>query len=58
MSHMQLTRTRSILGAVVFAVFFFVVPSEGEPFDKGAPVDWIGAYLGTTGLVLFNFVWK
>ncbi|KIV81360.1 hypothetical protein PV11_03551 [Exophiala sideris] len=48
----------SLLGAVAFTVFFFVVPSEGEPFDKGAPVDWVGAYLATTGLVLFNFVWN
>ncbi|KAI1608584.1 major facilitator superfamily domain-containing protein [Exophiala viscosa] len=48
----------SLLGAVIFTVFFFVVPSEGEPFDKGAALDWVGAYLGTTGLVLFNFVWN
>jgi len=47
-----------MLGAAVFTLFFFVVPGEEEPFDKDGSFDYFGAYLGTTGLILFNFVWK
>ena len=47
-----------MLGTAVFTLFYFVVPGEGEPFDKHGSFDFVGAYLGTTGLVLFNFVWK
>jgi hypothetical protein len=47
-----------MLGTVVFTLFFVVVPSEGEPFDRYGSFDYVGAYLGTTGLVLFNFSWK
>jgi hypothetical protein len=47
-----------MLGAAVFTLFFFVVPSEGEPFDKHGSFDYLGAYLATAGLILFNFVWK
>ncbi|KAL3477379.1 major facilitator superfamily domain-containing protein [Aspergillus californicus] len=48
----------AMLGAVVFTLFAFVVPSEGEPFDKGGKIDYVGSYLGVAGLVLFNFVWN
>lgn len=47
-----------MLGAAVFTLFFFVVPGETESFDKHGSFDFFGAYLGTGGLVLFNFVWK
>jgi hypothetical protein len=47
-----------MLGAIVFTMFTIVVPGEAEPFDKGGSVDWVGSYLGVSGLVLFNFVWK
>jgi MFS family permease len=47
----------AILGAVVFALFFIIVPGEAEPFDKDGKVDYVGAYLGVSGLILFNFVW-
>ncbi|KIW70364.1 hypothetical protein PV04_02639 [Phialophora macrospora] len=48
----------AMLGAAVFTLFYFVVPSEGEPFDKHGSFDYLGAYLATAGLILFNFVWN
>jgi hypothetical protein len=54
----SLTLSRGMFGAAVFLLFFFVVPSDGEPFDPEGTFDYIGAYLGTGGLILFNFVWK
>ncbi|KAJ9616497.1 hypothetical protein H2200_000216 [Cladophialophora chaetospira] len=48
----------AMFGAAVFVLFYFVVPSEGEPFDKHGSFDYPGAYLATAGLVLFNFVWN
>ncbi|KAK5713355.1 hypothetical protein LTR17_017600 [Elasticomyces elasticus] len=48
----------AILGAITFTLFAFVVPGEGEPFDKGGSIDYVGSYLGVGGLVLFNFVWN
>jgi hypothetical protein len=49
---------RAALGAITFALFAFIVPGEGEPFDKGGSIDYVGSYFGVGGLVLFNFVWK
>ena len=48
---------RAILGTCVFALFFYVVPGEGVPLDPNGHFDYVGAYLGVAGLVLFNFVW-
>ncbi|KAL2826018.1 MFS general substrate transporter [Aspergillus pseudoustus] len=48
----------AILGAVVFGLFAVIVPGESVPFDKGGQIDYIGAYFGVAGLVLFNFVWN
>ena len=48
----------AMLGATIFTLFFFVVPSEGPPFDPHGRFDYVGAFLGTGGLVLFNFVWN
>jgi hypothetical protein len=47
-----------MLGAVIFTLFVFVVPGEPEPIDKGGNIDYIGAYFGVAGLILFNYVWK
>jgi len=47
-----------MLGAVIFTIFVFIVPGEPEPLDKGGHIDYFGAYLGVSGLILFNFVWK
>ncbi|KAG0649214.1 putative MFS-type transporter [Hyphodiscus hymeniophilus] len=48
----------AILGAFVFTAFALVVPGEPEPFDKDGKIDYVGAYLGVGGLILFNFAWK
>ncbi|KAL2858302.1 MFS general substrate transporter [Aspergillus pseudodeflectus] len=48
----------AILGTLGFALFAFIVPGEPEPFDKGGRIDYIGAYFGVAGLILFNFVWN
>ncbi|KAG9235205.1 major facilitator superfamily domain-containing protein [Amylocarpus encephaloides] len=47
----------AIVGAVEIAAVLILVPGA-EPSDKGGRIDWIGAYLGVTGLILFNFVWN
>lgn len=46
-----------MLGAAVFGAVALLVP-QAPPSDQGGKVDWIGAYLGVGGLILFNFVWK
>ncbi|KAK2015088.1 MFS general substrate transporter [Colletotrichum eremochloae] len=48
----------AILGAVVFTLFILVVPHETERMDPNGRIDFIGAYLGVGGLILFNFVWN
>ncbi|KAH8820244.1 major facilitator superfamily domain-containing protein [Xylogone sp. PMI_703] len=48
----------TVLGAVIFTIFAFVVPGEKEPFDKGGLIDYVGSYFGVAGLVLFNFIWN
>ncbi|KAK9244495.1 hypothetical protein V1506DRAFT_522695 [Lipomyces tetrasporus] len=49
----------AMLGAVIFTLFTFVIPGEPEPCDKGGGrIDYLGAYLGVAGLILFNFAWK
>ncbi|PYI07173.1 MFS general substrate transporter [Aspergillus sclerotiicarbonarius CBS 121057] len=45
------------LGVPVLAGLFFVLPHE-EPVDKGGKVDVIGAFLGLSGLLLFNIAWN
>ncbi|KAM0283652.1 hypothetical protein ACHAO9_009580 [Fusarium lateritium] len=47
----------TMLGAVIFSLFHFVVPAEGRPQDPAGKIDYIGAYFGVAGLFLFNFVW-
>ncbi|KFY43543.1 hypothetical protein V495_03903 [Pseudogymnoascus sp. VKM F-4514 (FW-929)] len=46
-----------MLGAAVFVPLIFLVP-HAPPSDEGGKIDWIGAYLGVGGLILFNFVWN
>ncbi|PWY95324.1 MFS general substrate transporter [Aspergillus sclerotioniger CBS 115572] len=45
------------LGVPVLAGLFFVLPHE-EPVDKGGKADLIGAFLGLSGLLLFNIAWN
>ncbi|KAH0428188.1 efflux pump antibiotic resistance protein [Colletotrichum camelliae] len=44
-------------GTVIFGLFIIIVPGEPTPMDPLGKVDYIGAYLGVSGLILFNFVW-
>jgi hypothetical protein len=48
---------RAMLGAAVFGVVASLVPGVPRS-DPDGKIDWVGAYLGVAGLVLFNFVWK
>ncbi|CAG7998833.1 unnamed protein product [Penicillium salamii] len=48
----------AILGAVDFGIVALVVDSEERQSNLNESMDWVGAYLGVTGLILFNFVWN
>lgn len=45
------------LSAVLFGLLFVLLPQE-VPVDKGGKIDYAGACLGVTSLLLFNFVWN
>jgi hypothetical protein len=47
-----------MLGAVVFSLSAWVTPTDHLPTRGSGSIDWLGAYLGIGGLILFNFVWK
>lgn len=47
-----------MLGTVVFGLSTLAIPSDNIKLANDASIDWIGAYLGIGGLILFNFVWK
>lgn len=48
---------RALLGSVIFGLFIMIVPGEPTLMDPVGKIDYIGAYLGVSGLILFNFVW-
>ena len=48
---------RAMLGFVVYGGGIASIPAD-DAVDPDGKVDWIGAYLGVAGLILFNFVWK
>ncbi|KAF2141172.1 uncharacterized protein K452DRAFT_228696 [Aplosporella prunicola CBS 121167] len=48
---------QGIFASVTFAILWKMLPPE-KPFDAQGKIDWIGAGLGTAGLVLFNFTWN
>lgn len=50
-------KPRGLFATVAFAILYKLLPYE-TPFDKSGKIDWIGAFLGTAGLILFNFTWK
>jgi predicted MFS family arabinose efflux permease len=52
-----LTGHRAIFGAVVLSTLAFLLPVE-TPQDRNGKIDWIGAALGTSGLIVFNVAWK
>ncbi|KAL4863039.1 hypothetical protein BDV12DRAFT_202467 [Aspergillus spectabilis] len=47
----------SLLGAVVFGINIITVPPD-EQIQGNQAIDWVGAYLGASGLTLLNFVWN
>lgn len=47
----------ALLGTVVFSSIAFLVPTDVCSDPSGA-IDWVGAYLGVGGLILFDFVWN
>lgn len=48
---------RAILAGVVFGILWWILPGDA-PVDRRGKVDWLGAGLGCTALILFNFVWN
>ena len=47
----------AIVGCLVFGALWFLFPPE-RPVDPNGRIDYIGAALGTSALILFNFVWN
>ncbi|GAB1198161.1 hypothetical protein APSETT444_007469 [Aspergillus pseudonomiae] len=45
------------LAAVTFVALWTLAPYE-PPVDRHGKIDWIGSALGTSSLILFNFVWN
>lgn len=48
---------RAISQGLILAGLAFLMPKE-TPVDKGGKIDYIGAVLGLSSLLLFNVVWK
>ncbi|KAF1971678.1 MFS general substrate transporter [Bimuria novae-zelandiae CBS 107.79] len=48
----------AMLGAVVIGISAFIVPSDKAIHRDDGSIDWLDAYLGIGGLILFNFVWN
>ncbi|UDD65275.1 hypothetical protein AFCA_012464 [Aspergillus flavus] len=53
----MLTGHRACLSAVTFVALWALAPYE-PPVDRSGKIDWIGSALGTSSLILFNFVWN
>ncbi|KAL3490230.1 MFS general substrate transporter [Aspergillus germanicus] len=47
----------AIMGTVIFALLAFLLPSD-VPVDRNGKIDWVGAVLGTAGLIVFNVAWN
>ena len=45
------------IGVALFGGLFFAAPLE-EIMHKNGKVDYLGAFLGLGGLILFNVAWK
>ncbi|KAL4962151.1 major facilitator superfamily domain-containing protein [Aspergillus stella-maris] len=46
------------LGAVNFLPLWLLSRNDGLAYTSNQKIDWIGAALGTSSLILFNFVWN
>ncbi|KAK5727584.1 hypothetical protein LTR15_003485 [Elasticomyces elasticus] len=47
----------AMIGTVIYSTVLWFIPSDTAADRKGK-IDWLGAYLGVGGLILFNFVWN
>ena len=47
----------AILGTCVFGALWFLLLPE-IPVDRRGKIDWVGAGLGSSGLIVFNVAWK
>ncbi|KAH7009655.1 major facilitator superfamily-domain-containing protein [Ilyonectria destructans] len=47
----------ALFGLLVFSALFLVLPHE-VPVDKEGKIDYVGIFLGLSGLLLFNFAWN
>ncbi|KAL6409921.1 putative efflux pump antibiotic resistance protein [Ilyonectria robusta] len=47
----------AILGTIIFGILAVLLPTD-YPVDKNGKVDWVGAALGTGGLIAFNVAWN
>ncbi|KAL9096066.1 MAG: hypothetical protein Q9165_001588 [Trypethelium subeluteriae] len=47
----------AMLGALVLGALWILFPPE-KPVDPHGKIDYVGAVLGTSALILFNFVWN
>jgi hypothetical protein len=48
---------RAIVGVIIYAALWLALPPESA-VDTEGNIDWFGAFLGLSALILFNFVWK
>jgi len=53
----ELMKNSGISGTIVYSSVTILVPDSPRS-DRNGKIDWIGAYSGVGGLILFNFVWK
>jgi MFS family permease len=49
--------TLALATALVLVSLWMLLPPE-KPVDRRGKIDWLGAGLGTSALILFNFVWN
>ena len=45
------------MGFVVYGLCIVIAEAD-KPVDPNGTTDWIGATLGVSALILFNFCWK
>ena len=50
-------RDRAGLGVLTYTALWMILPPESA-VDREGSIDWFGAFLGLSALILFNFVWK
>ncbi|KAH8812257.1 major facilitator superfamily domain-containing protein [Xylogone sp. PMI_703] len=49
--------TLAILATLILAALWVLLPPE-RPVDRNGKIDWVGAILGTGGLIVFNVAWN